>query len=724
MLLFQTPPTPTPNNQDWEDAKDKAELFKNELSEINNELLKNTNTAKELTDELTDLGKAIADSTGHQNITDLTTAVNAAKHKFDDLNVVANDTKLSTQAHAKEVSHVTDAYNKYNETIKATTTSSQQLSNTLYTGVLIAFGATAKIAAAGVGNLSNTVSNITGIMGKHHDTWSGIHETINQTTKSLALTRGGTLDMREAMVETLRTTYDLGIEASDIAGNMDTFISNMSRNVQLSETSIKNMAVASKFLDMDLGEFSASMQVLGKGVKETSDFLLDVHRSATKIGLNSKKTISFIKDNIGILNKFSFRAGVKGLKEMALLSQQTGLKFDGLMGKAKELWSPEAAIDLAANLQMLGGEFSDLSDPFRVMYLARNAPQELGKSVAKAAADMATFNEETGEFDLDPQQYHQLSLAAEQLGMDYDNLAASAKLAARTKSVRMDLDIKGATDDDMTMIANLAEFSDGGRGTIKIDGKTKTVSEMKEADLEKLRERNKDEGSDFDSLIRVNQTISDKLDALNKSFTMKLPDTEAILTEKLGDSLDVTNKAIANNMAPLFARLFEEANEKINKVSINVSPESMLKQNGGLGVSETERKELISQQKLTTVDSDSTTITKSSEMLYSQVYEGIKASFSEREALSVKSETATITLTELKRGETLNALIDEDVGLTKKEAQELNVRFSQPLEITGPGAESVMTELKSLEGDARLDFILNLMNGADVKGVKPSDTPQ
>ena len=70
-------------------------------------------------------------------------------------------------------------------------------------------------------------------------------------------------------------------------------------------------------------------------------------------------------------------------------------------GLAEKFLDPEGAIDFAAKMQVIGGAAGDLTDPFKLMYMATNDLEGLMDAIVDTAAASATFNEETGEFGFD-----------------------------------------------------------------------------------------------------------------------------------------------------------------------------------------------------------------------------------------------------------------------------------------------------------------------------------
>ena len=86
-----------------------------------------------------------------------------------------------------------------------------------------------------------------------------------------------------------------------------------------------------------------------------------------------------------------------------------------MLQMADKFYQPEAAIEAAANLQMLGGDIAQaFGDPFETMYLARNKPEELAEKVGEMTKNMMQFNEESGEFEMPAEARMQLQSTAKE----------------------------------------------------------------------------------------------------------------------------------------------------------------------------------------------------------------------------------------------------------------------------------------------------------------------
>jgi hypothetical protein len=129
---------------------------------------------------------------------------------------------------------------------------------------------------------------------------------------------------------------------------------------------------------------------------------------------------------------------------------------------ADKFYQPEAAIEAAANLQLLGGDIAEaFGDPFQVMYEARNKPEELAKRVGKMTENMVSFNEETGEFDMPAEARMQLQAVSKELGIGMDSLTEMTRQASKIKSIRMDVSGNILDEDMRDGIAGMARMKDG-----------------------------------------------------------------------------------------------------------------------------------------------------------------------------------------------------------------------------------------------------------------------
>ena len=140
------------------------------------------------------------------------------------------------------------------------------------------------------------------------------------------------------------------------------------------------------------------------------------------------------------IQSYSFAGGVKGMTEMAKQAVKMRLDVSDVLQMADKFYQPEAAIEAAANLQMLGGDIAEaFGDPFETMYLARNKPEELAKRLGDMTENMMTFNNETGQYEFPAEVRMQLKAAGEQLGINTDKMIEMARQTSKIKEDILDL---------------------------------------------------------------------------------------------------------------------------------------------------------------------------------------------------------------------------------------------------------------------------------------------
>jgi hypothetical protein len=269
-----------------------------------------------------------------------------------------------------------------------------------------------------------------------------------------------------------------GVSTTEALEAQQAYSDELGRAVILSDQALTNMSRIGKATGLGMAGMAgltAEMEAFGLGAEQSSEFIFEMYSSSAQMGLNSAKVIKSFQSNLGLLNKLNFKAGVKGLEQMAKYSEKFKLSMQSVASVADKVFRPEGAIEAAAQLQVLGGSLAAMGDPFQLMYKARNAPEELTKDLAKAAAASATFNKKTGEFEVSAYELDRLKEAANALGLSYDELAQSAKQTAKISRFENMLGGKGLDPEQREALAMMAQVSKDGTAQIQMgftpDGK-------------------------------------------------------------------------------------------------------------------------------------------------------------------------------------------------------------------------------------------------------------
>jgi hypothetical protein len=279
---------------------------------------------------------------------------------------------------------------------------------------------------------------------------------------------------------------------------------------------IGQVALQTNMAAEEVGTLVGQMDAFGLGAGQATQMIADMQSMSESMGVNSGKVIKKFQQNLGMLNKLNFRGGTKALAQMAAHSEKFKLSMEAVAGVADKVFRPEGAIEASARLQTMGGAMAQLGDPFQLMYQARNAPEELAKSITKAARESAIFNKQTGEFEMSAHELDRLRESADALGMDYQELVQTAKQAAKVDFLSKFLgdipeDQRGIFEGMSQMTQRGAEitFYDPDLGV-----QTKLLSELNAKDKKNIMDRaksDKDRADQAKSLAGEWQSIQNGL---------------------------------------------------------------------------------------------------------------------------------------------------------------------------------------------------------------------
>ena len=286
---------------------------------------------------------------------------------------------------------------------------------------------------------------------------------INET---LGVTGTLSTKIRDTIIESSTGALQFGFGIKNISDMFTTIAESSGRaNFMSIDTVSKTYGVARAFVGSlsDVGRLIAEMEKIGLGASDTLTAVETAGRSSLSLGLNTKKTTELLQKDLGKLNEYGFKNGVEGLNRMVQKSLEFRMNLGEVYKIADKVINPDSAIELTANLQVLGGAIGDFNDPMKLMYMATNNVEGLQDALIGAASNLATFNQEQGRFEITGVNLRRAKEMASQLGIEYSELAKGAIAAQERLSVVQDLAGKGfdLSDKDQEFIANLSQMKDG-----------------------------------------------------------------------------------------------------------------------------------------------------------------------------------------------------------------------------------------------------------------------
>ncbi len=330
--------------------------------------------------------------------------------------------------------------------------------------------------------------------------------------------------IRRNLGAAVRNTAELGYTTTEYATLLTNISTSLQTNVLLSTKQLENFMLFSDVAGISAeqtGKLVLGFQNMGISIGGALSEMEGLAETARSYGVNVGQYMGVIGENLKLMNQFKFQGGVEGLANMVAKSQALRINLTTVTSLAEKFLDPEGAIDAAASLQMMGGQLAQLGDGFQLMNLAQNDVEGLFDSIVEATAASASFNEETGQYELSALEMRRLRATAKELGVEYDELSKGAlNYAARQEKLsQLDFmpDIK---EEDKQFLASIGQLDESGELKIAVERKDKEgkaqmqlirATELSAKELENLRLSNKDEEKSMEEIAREQRDLLQKI---------------------------------------------------------------------------------------------------------------------------------------------------------------------------------------------------------------------
>ena len=407
---------------------------------------------------------------------------------------------------------------------------------------------------------------------RQYDLAKDLAEAYKSTNLALGLSVGRSKEFSDVFKESVANIAEFGGEISDAQSIFKDFIDESGRSRIINPEDVENIFLLQKTTGM-VGSESAKMyemfDLMGKSLSDVNKEMETLIKDSQSIGLNSSKVINTLANNLNTMQTYSFVNGVKGMTEMAKQAVKMRLDVSDILGMSEKFYQPEAAIEAAAQLQLLGGDIaSAFGDPFTVMYEARNKPEELAKRVQNMTENMIQFNEESGQYELPAEARMQLKAVGDQLGININNMVEMSRQTAKMKDVKMELsDSELFTEEQMEGIASMAKMTDEGFKVDLIgdDGKRieKNIKDLTSGEVEMLLRSPKDEEDYMEQMVYNSMTTNEILESIRDQFEKSF-----VATVDVYEVMEELSKGSIKNIRDLGTGLGEKSTDKFDDSEI------------------------------------------------------------------------------------------------------------------------------------------------------------
>jgi hypothetical protein len=385
-------------------------------------------------------------------------------------------------------------------------------------------------------------------------------------------------EMNDAVSRAAAGVIRLGGNISDVNTTMASIADGSRRNVIATEEQVSKLYAASKILETTAGSLVETFAEVGYETTQIGPNLEDSISYVQSVGLNAKKVMTDVTQNMSLMNKFNFNDGVQGLTKMA--AQASMLRFDMSQTAqfAEKVLTPEGAINTAAALQRLGLAVGQLGDPFSLMNDSINDPGALQDSLIKATKQFTQFDEKTKSFKINPQGILTLREMATETGISYDQLAKSALAAAdldkRISAISPSLQFD--KPEDKQLLANMATMK-GGEYVVQIKDDKGAIEYKKLGDItadefKELRKKQEEAPKTLEEIqisqLDVMKNVEAGINALVAKGTYGIAGSSIIRGNITGAERIVSSvaKSVDKNV-PESYKITKSVNEVVEKMS-------------------------------------------------------------------------------------------------------------------------------------------------------------
>lgn len=360
------------------------------------------------------------------------------------------------------------------------------------------------------------------------DAAAELAKSVGLSSKSILSTAIRTVEMNSKMQHSM--SYN--ISNTEMLRMQSTMMSKLQRNVSIDQvqrdrngeiipiedSTLENLIAASKvFGEESVGNIVAGFDKLGISMKSAAKATGKLYKEAGEYGINLQKYTQNFTSNLDMAQRYNFRNGVNGLKEMARKATEIRQDMKQVASFADKVGSVTGAVEAAANLQVLGGSFAALSNPLAMLNESLTDMNGLQDRFNQMTAGAASYNSVTHQIEMDPVTRMRMKRAAEAMGVDYGNLLDQSFAQARKGEIERQINTNGIGGIDeklKTLLSNVGEIdSETGVAGATIGGEFRSIAEIAgHPELQQqLIEETQRESEDIKVIAKNVMTINDKM---------------------------------------------------------------------------------------------------------------------------------------------------------------------------------------------------------------------
>lgn len=382
------------------------------------------------------------------------------------------------------------------------------------------------------------------------DPWAKAHQAAANYARAVGMSGRAMEKFREDTIafvsgDKIAANYNTSIE--ELIKLQQQYSSLTQRNIRLSNSQRETLVATAKVMGESTAlDFTAKLENFGIGMEKSGKLASDMFGTATKSGVNFEKYTKSVTDNLRLVQSYGFKNGVQGLASMARKATELKLDMQQVAAFADKVSTVEGAITTSANLQVLGGPFSQFADPMGMLYEGLNDLEGLQDRMVKMMSGLGTFNKDLGQVQLDAFNRVRVKEAAKSMGVSAEEMFKMINQAGVRNEIEKQLRGSAIANNEEMMgyLKNVASFNKNGEAVVDLgDGRGEVkVSQLNTTtDLEKLKKLNQPQEDNIRDIAKTLRGWDDVMQGTKKQIDA----TKANLVERTGIGKTVLNIAKA-----------------------------------------------------------------------------------------------------------------------------------------------------------------------------------
>lgn len=350
---------------------------------------------------------------------------------------------------------------------------------------------------------------------------------IRGTAVSIGISSERMENLRNNFEDAHKIATRLGGTSQDLTDIQKSFSDETGRAKLLSGKMLEDVIKISKGINIgstQAGNLAAQFEIIGYNATTTMNYIENVVDMSERVGVNTNNIIKQLNTNFKKLQTYNFKHGVDGMARMAVYGEKYKMDMNSVLTSMDKARNLEGVIDMAANLQVLGGQFAAMADPMAMLFESRNDPEAYTKRINQMTKGLISLRKTSEGFSFElasPMARDMLDKAAEALGMSTEELTQQALRQKELMTMRQQMLGMNLSRDQRQLIEKLAQFDNKtGKFTVTVDDKVHALTDLSQNQIQLLK-------TEQDSLEQraINaQTFNDAYEAtINELKTILLP---------------------------------------------------------------------------------------------------------------------------------------------------------------------------------------------------------